>query len=107
MDLRVTIKGIEGRSRLRNQAEARTAATLSRFQGRILNARVLLEDVTGPRKHAVDKRCRIDVRLKHGVELTINEVRTDILASLAVALDRLKAAIGRKVGKAKRGVGAG
>jgi len=107
MNLHVTIKGIEDQPALRSQAEARAAATLSRFQNRILNARVLLEDVTGPHKQVVDKRCRIDVRLKHGAELTINEVRTDILASLAVALDRLKAAIGRKVGKAKRGIGAG
>jgi ribosome-associated translation inhibitor RaiA len=54
----------------------------------------------------VDKRCRIDVRLKRGAELTVNEIRSDIFASLAVALDRLKAVIGRKVGKAKRGIGA-
>jgi ribosome-associated translation inhibitor RaiA len=107
VNLRVTIKGIEDKSALRDQAQARAAAALSRFRNRIRNARVLLEDVTGPHKQVVDKRCRIDVLLKHGVELTIDEVRTDILASLAVALDRLKAVIGREVGKAKRGIGAG
>lgn len=107
MNLRVAIKGINERSTLRRQAETRTAAAVNRFQDRIQNARVLLEDVTGPHKQAIDKRCRIDVRLKRGGELTIDEIRTDVLASLAVALDRLKIALARKVGRSKRGVGAG
>ena len=107
MDLRVTIKGFDDRSDLRPQAEARVTAALERFESRILHAGVLLEDVTGPHKQSVDKRCRIDLRLKHGAELTIDEVGTDILASLDVALDRLKAAISRELGKAKRGIGAG
>ena len=107
MNLQVTIKGIEDRSALRNEAEARTATSLSRFQNRILNAHVLLEDVTGPHKQTVDKRCRIDLRLKNGGTLTIDEVGADVLASLAVALDRLKTALGRNVGKTKRGIGAG
>ena len=107
MDLRVTIKGIENPSTLRSHAETAVAAALDRFQHRIRNAAVLLEDVTGPHKQTVDKRCRIDVRLKRGGELTIDEIGTDILASLALALDRLKAAISRKVGRVKRGIGAG
>ena len=106
MNLRVAIKGIDDNSTLRSQAEERVATALDRFQNRIRSARVLLEDVTGPNKQAVDKRCRIDVQLKRGGELTIDEIGTDILASLAVALDRLKAAISRKIGKTKRGIGA-
>jgi hypothetical protein len=68
---------------------------------------VLLEDVTGPHRQGVDKRCRIDVRLKRGGELTIDELGAEVFASLALALSRLKAAISRKVGRTKRGVGAG
>lgn len=107
MNLRIAIKGIDDKTALRSRAEESVAATLDRFWDRIRDARVLLEDVTGPHKQVVDKRCRIDVRLKRGGELMIDETGTDLLASLAVALDRLKAAISRKVGKAKRGVGAG
>jgi ribosome-associated translation inhibitor RaiA len=107
MNLRVAVKGIDDKAALRSQAEARVAATLNRFQDRIRNACVLLQDVTGPHKQVVDKRCRIDVRLKRGGELVIDEIGTDVWASLAVALDRLKAAISRKTGKVKRGVGAG
>ena len=83
------------------------AATLDRFRSRIRDVIVLLQDVTGPHKQVVDKRCRIDVRLKRGGELTIDEIGRDVFASLAHALDRAKAAISRKVGKVKRGVGAG
>ena len=64
MNLRIAIKGIDDKAELRGQAEERVAATLDRFQDRIRNACVLLEDVTGPHKQVVDKRCRIDVRLK-------------------------------------------
>jgi len=107
MKLYITIKGIDDTAALRSQAEARVAATLDRFQERIRDVMVLLEDVTGPHKQVVDKRCRIGVRLKRGGDLVIDELGTDLYASLALALDRLKAAIGRKIGRAKRGVGAG
>lgn len=107
MNLRVAIRGIDDKAALRSRAEARVCAALGRFQDRIRNAHILLQDVTGPHKQAVDKRCRIDVRLRRGGELMIDEIGTDVFGSLAVALDRLKATMGRKVGKAKRGVGAG
>lgn len=107
MNLRIAIKGIDDKDTLRTQAAERVAATLARFQDRVGNVMVLLEDVTGPHKQVVDKRCRIDVRLKHGGELTIDELGTSVFASLALALDRLKAAISRKLGRTKRGVGAG
>jgi ribosome-associated translation inhibitor RaiA len=107
MNLRIAVKGIDDKATLRSQAAERVAATLDRFQGRIRNVMVLLEDVTGPHKQVIDKRCRIDVRLKRGGELTIDELGTDVFASLALALDRLKAAISRKVGRTKWGVGAG
>jgi ribosome-associated translation inhibitor RaiA len=107
MNVRVAIKGIDDSSALRSQAEKRVAATLDRFQDRIGHTRVLLEDVTGPHKQVIDKRCRIDVRLKRGGELTIDQIGKDIFGSLVVALDRLNAAISRQAGKAKRGVGAG
>lgn len=107
MDLRVTSKGIEDMPTLKQDAGAKVTAALDRFQDHIQHVTVLLEDETGPHKQSVDKRCRIDLRLTHGGNLTVDEVSEDIVASLDVALDRLKVAIGRKVGKAKRGIGAG
>lgn len=107
MNLRIAIKGIEDNAALRGVAEKKVAAAMDRFQDRIRNVMVLLEDVTGPHKHVVDKRCRINVRLKRGGELTIDELGTDVLVSLIQALHRLKAAVRRKAGRAKWGIGAG
>ncbi len=107
MDVSVTMKGIDDSSALRSQAEERLRSALDRFQSRVRNVSILLEDVTGPHKQTVDKRCRISVWLAHGGELTIDEVGADAFASLAVALDRLKASISREIGRKKRGVGAG
>jgi hypothetical protein len=107
MDLRVTIKRIEDRTRLRSQAETRVASSLRRFRDRIGRVAVFLEDVTGPHKQVVDKRCRISVRLRRGGALLIEDVRADAFDALAVALDRLKAALSRKAGEMKRGVGSG
>lgn len=107
MNLRVTIRGLDHKTELRGRAEDRVAATLERFAERIQSVTLFLEDVTGPQKQGFDKRCRVDVRLRRGGGLTIDELATDIDVALAVALDRLKAAISRQIGKKKRGVGAG
>lgn len=107
MNLRVTIKGIEEKTALHQEAEEKVTTALDRFQERIQSVTVFLEDETGPHKQSVDKRCRIDVHLKRGGNLTIDEVGIDFSASLNVALDRLKSALSRKVGKTKRGIGAG
>ena len=75
---------------------------------RIQAVTVRLEDVTGPRKAGVDKRCCLDVKLKAPAgQLLIDELGDDIGATFQLALDRLKAAISRKAAKAKRGVGRG
>ncbi len=107
MNLRITVKGLGDKAGLRAHAEERVGRTLGRFAGDIVGVTVLLEDVTGPRKHTVDKRCRIGVRMRAGGELMIDEMSDDILGSLALALERLKAAMSRKAGRSKRGVGAG
>jgi len=107
MNLHVAVRGIANKASLRDQAAQRGAATLERFQDRIRDVSVLLEDVTGAHKHVVDQRCRIDVRLRRGGELVIDQTDSNVLASLALALDRLKAVISRKVSRVKRGIGAG
>jgi ribosome-associated translation inhibitor RaiA len=107
MNLHVRVKGLDRKAEVRHDAERKLAATLNWLAPRVQNAAVLLEDVTGPHKQLVDKRCRIVVRLRRGGDLTIEERGVHIRAALALALDRLKAVISRRVGKVKRGIGAG
>jgi hypothetical protein len=107
MDLRIVIKGLDDKEKLRVLAERRIAAALDRFEGKIRTTTVLLEDVTGPSRHAVDKRCRIEVRFNSGGSVRIDELGEDIGATFSLAVARLKAAIGKQAGRRKRGVGAG
>ncbi|HNQ23867.1 MAG TPA: HPF/RaiA family ribosome-associated protein [Phycisphaerae bacterium] len=107
MDLRITIKNLPERAELRELAEQRVTTALQRFEDRIHKVTLLMEDVTGHSKQAVDKRCRISVRLHPGGEVMIDELNEDIGAALAFALDRLKVALTRKAARYKRGVGGG
>jgi ribosomal subunit interface protein len=107
MDVRVTIRDLNQKDELRAYVEEKLDAALSRFDERIRKAAVRLEDVSGGDHSGADKLCRIDVTLKPHGQVIIEEVGDEILAAFEVAVDRLRAALGREVGKSKRGVGRG
>lgn len=107
MELRITVRGLNEAAPLREHAEERIIHALQRFERRIRRVGALLEDVTGPAKQTIDKRCRLTVRLKPHGELMIDELGADIHAVLDVALDRLKAALSRRTARVKRGIGGG
>jgi len=107
MEVRITIKGIADKDALRAYAGRKLAVALGRLEDRIKRVVVLLEDVTGPRKGGVSQRCRLHVQLRPQSEIVVDELGDSVHAVLAVALDRLKAALSRRLGKTKRGVGAG
>ncbi len=106
MDMRITIRDLPGKDELRAYAQERLESALSRFEERIRKVAVRLEDVSGDRSGA-DKLSRIHLTLKPNGEVIIEEVGDQIHAAFSLALDRLKAAMGRQVGKKKRGVGRG
>jgi ribosome-associated translation inhibitor RaiA len=106
MDLRLFIRGVERPAELREQARERVRSGLRRFAARILSATVRLEDETGPQKSRIDKVCQIELRLRSGV-IRIREVGQNFRAVIDVALDRVRGALSRQVGRAKRGVGEG
>lgn len=106
MDIKVVIRGVDEAGQLRDYAEERLGHALERFEHQVLSATMRLEDETGPEKHGVDKHCNVDVRLRTG-EVVIKEQGEDFLAVVNVAMDRLRAVLGREVAKAKRGIGEG
>jgi len=106
MDIKVIIRGVDDATGLREFAEKKLAGAIERFEDRVLSATVRLEDETGPTKHGVDKVCHVEVRLRTG-ETRIKEVGEDFRATIDTAMDRLKAALSREAGRAKRGVGEG
>ncbi len=106
MEMNITVRGVENPTKLREFAESRLARTLARFEDRILDAAIRLEDETGPTKKGNDKHCSIEVKLRSG-SVRISEKGDQFEATINKALDRLKAALSREVAKAKRGVGEG
>jgi ribosomal subunit interface protein len=106
METNITVRGVENPTKLREFAEGRLARALARFEDRILDVAMRLEDETGPAKKGHDKHCSIDVKLRSG-GVRISEKGDQFEATINKALDRLKAALSREVAKAKRGIGEG
>ncbi len=107
MDIFVTIRKLDDKDGLRTFAEEKLRTALARFDERIREVAIRLEDLSGPTHKGADKRCRIDVQMKPAGQVLIDEVGDEIRPAIALAVDRLKAAIGREAGRRKRGVGQG
>lgn len=106
MELKVIVRGTENGSSIREYAQKKVGSALRRHEKEIRSAVVRLVDDTGPRKNGNDKVCSIELKLRGG-PVRINEVSDDFKASIALALDRARAALSRKLSKRKRGVGEG
>lgn len=107
MTLTIFVRGVEGGAKLKELADKKFASGLRRFEAVIRKATVKLEDETGPRKQTVDKVCTVELKLARGGELRVREVGDDFAGVINTALDRVKAALSRSVGRMKRGVGEG
>lgn len=109
MDLQVVVRGVGNngaQTSLRDFAETKVRAGLERFEGRIVNATVRVEDETGPTKQGVDKRCHIAIKLRNN-EIVIKENGEDFHATIDKAVDRMRATLSRETAKAKHGIGEG
>jgi ribosome-associated translation inhibitor RaiA len=106
MNLRMFVRGLPDPEAVRAQARRKTESALQRFEARIRSASVRIEDETGPRRHGVDKICTIALVLDSG-ELRIRETGREWVQVFETALDRVRAALSRKVARSKRGIGGG
>lgn len=106
MNLEIFVRGVDGGNKLRDYAQEKLAAALQRYTSHIRRATVRLEDETGPNQHRVDKVCAIELQLD-GTEVRIREVGADFAATIDIALDRMRAALSRQIGRSKRGIGEG
>ncbi len=106
MDIEIIVRGVEDASGLRGLAQRKLEAALQRYTTQVRRATMRLEDETGPSRHGVDKVCMISLRLRRG-EVRVREVGPDFGPVIDVALDRMRAALGRKISRSKRGVGEG
>ncbi len=102
-NFRVITRGVENAARLRRYAETRISRALGRFESHVHSVTMRLEDETGPGKGGVDKVCRLDVRLRSG-EVRITEQADRFETAINAGCNRLKATLGREVGRAKTNV---
>lgn len=106
MNLEIFVRGVDGANKLREYAQEKLESALQRYVSHVRRACVRLEDETGPNQHRVDKVCAIELQLD-GNEIRIREVGADFAATIDVALDRMRAALSRQIGRSKRGIAEG
>lgn len=61
----------------------------------VLRLRVVLDDINGPDKAGVDKRCHLMVRGRNHLRIDIEALRDDVLQSVGEAFRRLSAKLAR------------
>jgi putative sigma-54 modulation protein len=94
MRLYIRSKHIRLSEELREQAYARLAFALARFDRQVRDITVSLTDLNGP-KGGVDKQCRLVARLRPNGRVTIEQSASDFHAAIARAADRMGYAVSR------------
>jgi ribosome-associated translation inhibitor RaiA len=97
MKLRLTARGVDLSSELREYVQRRVHFSLGRFAPRIRSVSIRLTDVNGPRGGA-DKCCLI--RLHSGLkqEVIVHERHANIYAAAAIAIERVQRSFVRQLG---------
>lgn len=106
MNTKLFVRGIDDDESLRALARKKVERGLRQYASRIRIATVRLVDETGPRRRGVDKICSINLTMDQGM-IRVREVGRDLRVVLDIALDRVRAALGRRVSRTKRGIAEG
>lgn len=96
MKMRVTARGVELTTELKDYVTRRVHFGLGRFGGRIKSLSVRLADINGPRG-GVDKCCRITVDAGLSQNVIVRERQETIHASVALAVERVERALERQL----------
>ena len=96
MQVFVRGQGIELTEDVRERAERSLGFALGRFSPRIERVTVRLVDMNGPRG-GVDKRCRIEVKLRSTGRVLIEEIAPSLQRAIDRAADRAARATDRSL----------
>lgn len=94
--MRLTARGIELSSELRDFVERRIYFSMGRLAGRIKSLTVRLADINGPRG-GVDKCCDIAVDAGLRQKVIVREQQATIHAAVALAVERAERAVQRQL----------
>lgn len=83
---------------LRDLAERRLLFALSRFDDRILQVDLVVNDENGPRG-GIDKACRITVVLHRAVDVIVKDKDADMATCVSRAAERAGRAVSRAIEK--------
>lgn len=83
---------------LREYVLKRLAYSLSHGDGHLMRVLVRLSDINGPRG-GEDKRCLVDVRLKHSPEVVIEDTESDLYLAIDRAAERAGRAVARHLAR--------
>jgi len=86
----------------RSHVQRTVSMSIGRFIRHIRSIVVLLEDVNGPRG-GIDKRCRLDLRLRPSGRLSSSANSTDIGVAVMKAARRARALLQRRRQRARAG----
>ena len=100
--IRITLKtkDVPRRAELRRYVKRRMATSFGRFEHRIRQLTVWLEDVNGPRG-GVDTRCRMDIQFRPSGRISVSALAIDEYAATATAADRAREIVDRRVKKVR------
>lgn len=77
-------------------AQRRLLFALSRFDTKIDNVVLTVNDINGP-KGGIDKECQIHIKMHRGQEIIITDVDEDVKACIARAADRAGRTVSRRL----------
>lgn len=104
MNIEIRGHGLELTQALKRHVEHRVSTALDIHQSLIDQVQVRLADTNGP-KGGVDKDCRINVKLRIGAVVTVDEQSADMYASIDKASDRAKMAVHKHIERAREPLG--
>ncbi len=79
-------------------AERRLLFALSRFDSRIKQVDLVIEDENGPRG-GIDKSCRISISLHRAADVVISDKDTDVIKCISRAAERGSRAVARSIAR--------
>jgi hypothetical protein len=85
---------------LRQFAERRLLFALARFDSRVSEVEVVVEDLNGPRG-GIDKACRITAKLHRSNDVTISDRDEDLFRCISRAADRVGRAVARAIARSR------
>ncbi|MCU0683579.1 MAG: HPF/RaiA family ribosome-associated protein [Polyangiaceae bacterium] len=102
MHVQVRLRGLDVPDVVREAIGRRIHFALGRFGGRLRSAVAFVVDENGPRG-GIDKRCRVELRLRDGGSLIVERSGDRVLATVDETLDRTARALVRHLERPRGG----